>query len=191
MLTQLSRHPAVSAEDLVDLLAECHQRIRHFIALARQVGLRQGVPTHQMIQACSDVERYFTQALPLHVADEEESIEPRLRGVSPTVDGVLDAVAHQHRQHDADLKALLDAVSTLRENPHDPTVRSQVATTSTALEARLEEHLLLEERVIFPAIRALRSPETQTSIILELRKRRHDSRSQLRPLEFTHGEIEP
>lgn len=78
MLTHLSKHRATGPEDLVDLLGECHERIRRFVAMARQAGSRQGVPADQIAQACIHVERYFTQALPLHVADEEQSIEPRL-----------------------------------------------------------------------------------------------------------------
>lgn len=175
MLTQLARHRASGLQDLVDLLGECHERIRRFVALARQAGSRHDVPADQIAQACIDVERYFTQALPLHVADEEESIDPRLRGLSPAVDQALDAVAQQHRQHEPELKALLRATSVLRSNPNDGAARGDVASTALALETQFDEHLRLEERVIFPAIREFLSHETQASIIDELRKRRHSS----------------
>jgi hemerythrin-like domain-containing protein len=191
MLTQLSTHRATGAEGLVDLLGECHQRIRRFVALARQAGSRQDVPPDQIAQACIDVERYFTQALPLHVADEEESIEPRLRGLSPTVDEALDATTRQHQQHEPKLNALLRATSVLRNSPHDETARREVATTALALETQFEEHLRLEESVVFPAIRELLSREIQTSIIDELRRRRHNSRPQPGPTPSTTQEDEP
>ncbi|MCA9630150.1 MAG: hemerythrin domain-containing protein [Myxococcales bacterium] len=181
MLTQLARHRASGLQDLVDLLGECHERIRRFVALARQAGSRHDVPADQIAQACIDVERYFTQALPLHVADEEESIDPRLRGLSPAVDEALDAATQQHREHEPELKALLRATNVVRNNPNDPTARGELATAAEALEAQFEEHLRLEERVIFPAIRELLSHETQTSIIGELRRRRLGSPPQPDP----------
>lgn len=175
MLTQLSKQRATGTEDLVDLLGECHERIRRFVALARQAGERQDATADQISQACVDVERYFTQALPLHVADEEQSIEPRLCGLSPAVDEALDVAKRQHRRHEPLLKVLLRSTRVLRDNPHDRTARDDVATTARALEAEFEEHLRLEESTIFPAIRELLSHETQTSIVDELRKRRQGS----------------
>lgn len=173
MLTQLSRRRTSRPPgDLVDLLSDCHQRIRHFVTLAHRAGARQGVPADQIVQACFDVERYFTQALPLHVADEEESIEPRLRGLSPTVDAALDATLRQHQQHEPHLEALLGAASVLRNAPHDAAARGKLAAVALALESQFEEHLRLEETVIFPAIRQLLSPAIQTSIMHELRQRR-------------------
>src|SRR5690606_33889983 len=80
MLTSLSTRPKTAAQDLVDLLDECHQRIRRFLALAGEAAAHRGAPSSETAQACADVERYFKEALPLHVADEEESITPRLRG---------------------------------------------------------------------------------------------------------------
>ncbi len=173
MLTQLSKRRASDPHDLVDLLSECHRRIRSFIALARQAGWRQDASADQIAQACVDVERYFTQALPLHVADEEESIEPRLRGLSPTVDEALDVTARQHRQHEPGLTALLRATKLFRSCPHDAAVRAELAVIAQALEEQFDEHLGIEERVIFPAIRELLSQKAQTSIVAELRRRRH------------------
>lgn len=188
MLTQLSTHRAAGPQDLVDLLGECHQRIRRFVALARQAGSRQDVSPDQIAQACLDVERYFTQALPLHVADEEQSIEPRLRGLSLAVDKALDVASQQHRQHEPELKALLRATSVLRSNPKDGTARDEVATVTVKLETQFEEHLRLEEGAIFPAIRELLSHETQASIIGELRRRRQGGSTQPSPTPTTTRE---
>lgn len=174
MLTQLSARRDNGPQDLVDLLGECHQRIRRFVDLARQAASREDAPPGQVAQACADVERYFVEALPLHVADEEESIEPRLRGVSPSVDHALDAMARQHQEHASNLEALLRATAKVRCEPHDECARGELATVAIALEIEFEEHLTLEENTIFPAIREL-PPKTQESIIVELRqRRRHD-----------------
>lgn len=190
MLIQLSARRAAGPQDLVDLLGECHQRIRHFVGLARRAGSRQDVSHDQVAEACLDVERYFTHALPLHVIDEEESIGPRLRGLSPTVDEALDLTARQHGQHEAKVHALLQAASQLRYSPHDDAARRELAATARTLERLFEEHLRLEESLIFPAIRELLSRETQASIIDELRRRRQGSRSPPQPTLSTIREDE-
>ena len=167
MLTQLSRHRATSGENLVDLLGDCHERIRRFITLAHEAGSRQDVPVDQIAQACIDVGRYFTQALPLHVADREESIEPRLRGLSLAVDQAFDAVTQQHRRHEPELEALLRATSVLRHNPHDGMARDEVANTALALEAQFENHLRLEESFP-PFVSSCRQgPEQRSSMSFE------------------------
>ncbi len=172
MLTQLSTRRESKPQDLVGLLGECHQRIRHFVELARQAALRGDASADQVAQACTDVERYFKEALPLHVADEEESIEPRLRGQSPPVDHALDTVAAQHEQHASKLATLLAALAAVRIRPADDVARSELAAAATALKTEFEAHLRLEETTIFPAIRELLPSETQTRIIDELRRRR-------------------
>jgi len=176
MLTNLSTRREAEAPGLVELLGECHERIRRFVALARQAASREDAPVDQVVQACADVERYFTEALPLHVADEEESVEPRLRGLSRSVDDALDKMAHQHQQHLPKLESLLRATARVRLEPHDETARGELATAAVILETAFEEHLALEESAIFPAIRELLSSQIQDLIIDELRgRRRFDS----------------
>lgn len=187
---QLSIARASEPDGLVDLLVDCHQRIRRFLAPARLGGSQQAAPADRVGQACADVERYFTQAFPLHVADEDESIEPRLRGLSPAVDVALDDAMRQHRQHDPALTALLRAVNLLRSNPEDEVTRVATVDAAEALGNQLEAHLCLEERVVFPAIRELLSNETQTSIIAELRARRRDGRPQPSPTSHSSREID-
>ena len=172
MLIRLSTHRTLGPHDLVDLLGACHQRIRRFVTLAQHAGSRPDVSLDDIAQACADVDRYFTQALPLHVADEEESIEPRLRGLSPVVDEALDVTARQHEQHQPEVNALLRAIRVLRECPRDDTARREVAAIASVLQTQFEAHLLLEESVLFPAIRELLSHETQAVILDELRRRR-------------------
>ncbi len=176
MLTQLSKRREAQCQDLVALLGECHQKIRHFVDLARDIALHRDVPAEQVAQACADVERYFREALPLHVADEEESIEPRLRGQSPSVDHVLDTMAAQHQQHASKVANLLGAIAKVRSQPCDDVARSELAAAAIALRTEFVDHLNLEETTIFPAIRELLPSDTQALIIEELRQRRRFDR---------------
>lgn len=172
MLTQISVGHSAGQNDLVGMLSACHERIRRFVRLAHQAATRWDVPIDQVTQACDDVERYFREALPLHVADEEQSIEPRLRGISPPVDEALAAMAAQHRGHDAKVEALLRSTGDVRSDPQSKPARTALEEAATNLEHDFAEHLALEERVIFPAIREHLSPEAQAAIIAELRQRR-------------------
>jgi iron-sulfur cluster repair protein YtfE (RIC family) len=147
--------------DLVDMLLECHGRIRKFSALAVAIAERTDLPRDELAEACGQVERYFTVALPLHVRDEEESVLPRLRGRSAEVDAALARMHDEHVEHGPALERMLAGLKTPREL-HAP---------ATALQAMFESHLRQEEQVLFPAIRALPVAE-QAAIVNELRARR-------------------
>jgi iron-sulfur cluster repair protein YtfE (RIC family) len=157
---------------LLELLLACHARIRSFVSLAHDVGSRVDAPEDKVVDGCLRVERYFAEALPLHVADEEESLLPRLRGQAPDVDVALQKMHDQHAQHGPKLRALQRASSFLREAPHNPERRAALAAVADDLAHDFDEHLELEETVIFPAIHRLLSTTTQATIVEELRGRR-------------------
>ena len=175
MLTVLGNRRNPGEQDLVDLLSECHDRIRRFVALAREAATRHDVPADQISRACADVERYFTAALPLHVADEEESIAPRLRGLSSEVDRALDKMEDQHQGHAPKIEALLGVVAEVGRDPSDQDRRRALAGVAADLEVDLEQHLALEEAILFPAVRDMLSRETQTQVMEELRQRRRQN----------------
>ena len=157
--------------DVVDALLECHDRIRTFTALALAAGERDA-PAAEIIDACARVERYFTEALPLHVADEESSLAPRLRGCSPDIDGALATMHAQHGEHDRAVRELLEAAAGVRVAPADVSRRARLAAAARELEQAFAEHLRLEEEVIFPALRRLLSPADLDAIAGEQRARR-------------------
>lgn len=177
MRTLLGNRRDSGERDLVDLLSDCHDRIRRFVALAREAATRRDVPADQIIVACADVERYFGAALPLHVADEEESIAPRLRGLSPEVDRALDQMESQHQGHAPKIAALLGALAEVGRDPGDQDRRSALARVAADLQADLEEHLTLEEAIVFPAVREILPREMQAQVIEELRQRRRQAQS--------------
>ena len=163
---------ASPSEDLLELLLACHERIRSFTALARAAAEREGAIAADIADACSRVERYFTEALPLHVRDEEESLLPRLQGRAAEVDRALDAMKEQHERHESMLRTFLQALAVLRRDPMALGRRAELATIAAALDLEFAEHLALEEEVIFPAVRRLLSLVEQTEIKDELRRRR-------------------
>ena len=165
---------AKAEDDLWGLLLACHERIRSFIALARAAGERSDASASEVRDACLRVERYFTEALPLHVRDEEESLIPRLGGHSPELDRNLLTMKEEHVAHDRTLGALLRAVSAVLDDPGAPENRAELVAAADALGREFTEHLQLEEAVVFPEARRFLTPASQADIMYELRRRREE-----------------
>lgn len=159
--------------DIVDLLLECHERIRTFIGIARRLAGAQESPPGEVREAASRVARYFSESLPLHVADEEESILPRLGGKDPGIDAALAAMRAEHAEHEPQLEALLNTCRMLERSPERLAEWGPgLAAVASALEQDFFEHLDKEEKVILPAIRNLLSQEERDTMLRELRARR-------------------
>lgn len=160
------------SEELVDLLLECHGRIRQFLELAREAGERRDLPVVDVVDACTRVERYFVEALPLHVRDEEDSILPRLSGRSSELDRALSQMQAEHQEHEPLLARLLSACRAVRAAPADPLCLLELSQAAAALGQAFDRHLELEETVVFPALRQLLSDALRAQITNELRARR-------------------
>jgi iron-sulfur cluster repair protein YtfE (RIC family) len=115
MLIQIgsSKEPS----DIVDLLIECHQRIRSFIGLAARLADADGNSLEEVRNAAKRVTRYFSEALPLHVADEEENILPRLSGKDTELDATLERMHREHVEHEPHLATLVEVCRVLEDSP--------------------------------------------------------------------------
>ena len=171
MLTIIGKPPA--SGDAVDLLLECHDRIRSFLALARRLGGAASAERGEVADAAARVSRYFTQALPLHARDEEDSILPRLHGRDPDVDLELETMVREHAEHEQPLGALVKACDVLAREPerHGELAR-EIARAADALERHFALHLRREEEVVFPAVRRLLHPTAISEVVREIRARR-------------------
>lgn len=159
-------------EELVDLLLACHGRIRTFTELAIQIGEWADASDADVTGACARVQRYFSEALPLHVEDEEEGVLPRLHGRSRELDAALDRMSEEHDRHAAPLRLLLALCASLRANPREAGARAAMSAAAHQLRTELEPHLDAEERIVFPAVRALLTHDERRAIVGELRTRR-------------------
>lgn len=179
MLTHIGSHPR-PAEDVVDLLLECHGRIRTFADLAVLLAAAQGPSGDEVRDAAERVRRYFAEALPLHVADEEESVLPRLAGHDPAVDPFLVAMHREHAEHAPAIRRVVDLCAALVERPGaHPDLSADLAAAARALRRDLEHHLVAEEEAIFPAIQRMLTEGDRARMAEELRARRapgHSSR---------------
>lgn len=171
MLTNLGK-PAAPG-DAVDLLLECHQRIRSFLDLAGLLGRPGHEPAEVVTDAALRVHRYFALALPLHARDEEESIAPRLRGLDPAVDAELATMIGEHRDHQGPLLELVGACAELAVEPaRRPALAGAVSRASAELARQFGPHLAREEAVVFPAVRRFLDARGDAAMVEEIRLRR-------------------
>jgi iron-sulfur cluster repair protein YtfE (RIC family) len=165
--------PLKEPSDIVDLMLECHERIRSFAGLACRLARADGASHDEIRDAAGRVSRYFSEALPLHVADEEQSVIPRLAGKSPQLDAALQEMHGDHLDHEAKLQSLLETCNTLKASPEMlDDLRETLLDTASRLETAFATHLMQEEELIFPAIRSLVTQEQQAMMLTELRARR-------------------
>lgn len=188
MLTQIGSKPPAAApggaslaealqagdkSDAVDLLLGCHQRIRHFTAMALRLAAADA-PRDQIGAAAGAVHRYYSLALPLHEADENQSVYPRLRAALAAAGAQLEAGANQAMvdQHVEIDKLVAVLLPQWAELPQHPENAAATAATAAQLEAAWKEHLELEERVVFPALRSHLSRGDRDAIRQEMSQRR-------------------
>jgi iron-sulfur cluster repair protein YtfE (RIC family) len=170
MLVQIGRRPPEL--DVVDLLAGCHERIRRFTRLAYRLASSPGVSADEARDTAAQIARYFTAGFPLHIADEDVSIVPRLRGRDPELDLALARMQSDHVDHLELIDRLVACCEIIVRDPRQlATCTRELDTIASRLALELEAHLGLEELVIFDALRALPAAE-QAAIHSEMRLRR-------------------
>jgi hemerythrin-like domain-containing protein len=172
MLLQIGQR--VRPTDLVDSLHECHRRIRHFLGVAHRLAISPPLDASETRDLADAIARYFQIGFAHHVADEHDSIAPRLVGRTEALDTAL---ARMHADHD-EIRAIDVLIEICREVARDPRRldprRAELAAASERLTLELEAHLGLEELVIFPALRELSSRD-RMAIQEEMRLRREAS----------------
>lgn len=176
MLSQISSpQPSRAPSGPVEMLQECHHRIRHFVQLSRTLAEAQQAPLAQVAEAADHIFRYFSQSLPLHEADENETLFPRVRKYSEYGSPLREAAKAMVEQHHAieelvfELAAVCGAVR--REPERLPALSSQLQHTSEALDHVFSAHLHMEETVIFPALAQFPAEELK-AMTNEMQRRR-------------------
>jgi len=176
MLNQISLLAPLKpkAEDAVDLLTGCHDRIRHFTGVAIKLAHAQGATADDIQQAAASVHRYYTASLPLHEADEEDTLRPQLAAIADDrMHHALLAMNDQHQAIGELLERLLPLLVLVRNNPNAlHAAGAEMCSITTALNEIFQAHLQMEEEVIFPAIRASLPEEVRDEMLREMRARR-------------------
>jgi hemerythrin-like domain-containing protein len=147
--------------ELVDLLSECHARIRRFLLIARELAHTVAPPVDDIRATAKDVRRYFGESMPLHVADEHD-IADRFAGRDPAVDTTLRQIRDDHAHHEPPLARLVELCGRLEDDPtQHAALAGELANVVEVLATELEGHLELEERSLFPFLRTLPASERE------------------------------
>ena len=176
MLLSLKRHrDEAAAPGVVDLLLGCHARIRHFTSVASALAGAAGAPPGEIQAAAGAVVRYFVEALPLHSADEDGSLAPRLLAL-PLTEAERHAVEAMTREHPGihdRLSRLLPLWRAVEADPERLAVEAAPLQRLTAeLATAWDAHLGPEEALVFPALNRLSTAEDLAAIQNEMRARR-------------------
>src|SRR5688500_16610277 len=102
MTIQIGSKPDSDFTDPLGLMSDCHRRVERFLEpLIRLSAQLHGRPLTEVERKALDTSlRYFRLGAPMHTADEERSLFPRLRALNdPTVDAALEGVAHLEAEH--------------------------------------------------------------------------------------------
>lgn len=169
-----TRREAAGEEDALDLLVACHARIRSFTQLALALARSEGLTDEAVAESAAAVGRYFSLALPLHVADEDDSMMPRLLRAPGAVAlaAPLAQMAREHVEIEASLAALNPVWEQLAAEPHRLDAQRGAFVVLPAFERLILGHLELEEREIFPVLRAQLGPVEMLALKAEFRARR-------------------
>jgi len=151
-----------TSEDAVDLLLECHERIRKFLKMARALGAASGPSDEEVRSVAGQVRRYFAVSLPLHIQDEHEDIARILGGAGDEVASALATMDKQHGEHEPLLARLIEICDALVREPGQlASYTGELSALAARLTDELSHHLEAEERVIFPALRRLPASERE------------------------------
>jgi hypothetical protein len=161
----------VTNRDVVELLLEAHVETRQVVALACALSARSATAdTRETAQHISDFVEWM---LPLHCADEERSLVPRLVGKNATVDAALTRMQRQHATLEAPLTRLrLVCRMIARDVTRLHVLRFELAHAAEDVQRRLDEHQAFEEAAVFPALKKLLYVDELESIASEMRERR-------------------
>jgi hemerythrin-like domain-containing protein len=162
-------------QDAVDMLLACHDRIRNFTGIAVRLADADGAGAAAIANAAEAVHRYYAVALPLHEADENDSVYPRLRArlTDAAERASVQSMVDQHGPIDEVIARLLPVWDELKSNPERlATHAASMRVDAERLQSLWTEHLALEEKIVFPLIRKRLVPEELSDIHREMKVRR-------------------
>lgn len=144
----------------IGLLSDCHRRIERFLQILLTVATQAGggALDAEHRRALEAGLRYFREAAPKHIADEEEDLFPRLRqhrsAHTAPVFADIDRLEAEHKTADA-WHRQVDQFGErwLSDNFLPPEEAAQLKDLLTSLSGLYQAHIRLEEDRVFPAAR--------------------------------------
>jgi hemerythrin-like domain-containing protein len=176
---QIGAKPDSGFDDPIGMLMDCHRRIEHFLNIlclvaGRARGRSLTDEEREAVEASLD---YFRVGGQRHNADEEESLFPRLRAAgaktpAEEIGGLESDHQRANELHGAVETLYRDWIAAGRLNADD---EDRLATATDQLKHLYEEHIRLEERVVFPRAAQTLDAQAIAAIGEEFRARREIS----------------
>ncbi len=176
MAVQIGAKPDSGFDDPIGMLIDCHRRIERFLyILCVVVNRAQGKAlTDEEAKAVHSALQYFQAGGQRHTADEEESLFPRLR--TEFASGNLEELArleNDHR-HANDLHQAIEALYSvwIAAGSLSPEDEQRLRSDTEQLKHLYEEHIQVEEHIVFPRAAEMLDRRTIAEIGREFHARR-------------------
>lgn len=143
-----------SWEDPLEMLYACHGKVKRFTKEISALGAYLSEKGCDAVaqQSAAGIIRYFTQAAPLHHADEEQDFFPELLKYAPEQKIYVDELNHQHDQLEAcwqEIRPILQSV--VEGSVHWNAVLAERFVTGYAQHIEIEEPLFECGKMCIPA----------------------------------------
>jgi hemerythrin-like domain-containing protein len=169
MPIEIGGKPESDFTDPIGVLGACHSRIVRFLRVLTQLAIPQrgGPLSAEELALLSTSLRYFRESAPMHTADEEESLFPRLSRLdSDDVEPILAHIDSLEQDHEcADQShAEVDRLGRLlvADGQLSPQDASRFRELVGQLEMLYRHHIGIEDTEVFPfAARVLTAADLQ------------------------------
>jgi len=161
------------------LMSDCHRRVEQFLGviLALAESAHGGPLDAEQSAALEKALRYFRSAAPMHTADEEESLFPRMRACGgPEIETALAQIAGLEADHKVAEEAhrVVDELASrwLRDDHLDAEDSANLRKQAISLREIYGQHIALEDDVIFPLAGRTLDAEALAEVGREMAARR-------------------
>jgi iron-sulfur cluster repair protein YtfE (RIC family) len=176
MAIQIGAKPDCGFDDPVGMLIDCHRRIERFLHVLWIVAERANdrALTDEESAAVQSALQYFHVGGQRHTADEEESLFPRLRAESTAGNfEEIRGLENDHRNAN-DLHAAVDTLYSAWIAAGHLSLEDErrLRSGTEHLKHLYQEHIQIEEKIVFPRAIEMLDSRTIAAIGREFRQRR-------------------
>lgn len=156
-------------------MEQTHRRIEERLAglIRAAADLGDGGKRMDALDEIYDTTGWFARGGAKHVADEEETLFPHLRGIAECAT-LLRSLEDEHRKHQEIERELGTLVGSWGEEGPEPADEARVAKIAVRLDALYREHIDREEKELFPAARRLLDAKLVADLGRQMMDRRPD-----------------
>lgn len=197
MLIQLNSKPLANFDQPLGVLEDCHRRIEGFLGqliTVTDMHEADGILSEQGALTLAGALRYFKNAAPKHVLDEEVSLFPRLRASGdPRVQETFAHIERLETEHARtnELHATVDVLGRrwMDDGVLDADDRAALRSQLAELQEIYTAHIKVEEQHVFPLAHDVIDEQAQLEMGREMMARRKVGIDTSRPLSALVTEV--